>query len=333
LSLEVETASGNVSISNETLNSIVEQVGTDENLKVTVEITTADKVLESVSEESAKVITENVEKEILQNAVIVEVNITSGDKHVRSFGGNKLTVDIPVEGKGHEEGKYYKVHIVSSDGRMDTSFGKCISKGGKLVIKVDTTHLSSFIVTDIETCPFGDVPNHWAYEAVKYVYANSLMQGTDEAAFAPDENMTRAMLVTVLYRMANFEGAESTHNFADVVSGEWYSDAVAWASSNGIVSGVSENKFAPNEDITREQMALIIYRYAKMQGFDVSESSTLESFTDTSDVSAWALDAIKWANSVTLVNGTSETTLSPKATATRAQVATILMRFCENIAK
>ena len=333
LSLEVETASGNVSISNETLNSIVEQVGTDENLKVTVEITTADKVLESVSEESAKVITENVEKEILQNAVIVEVNITSGDKYVRSFGGNKLTVDIPVEGKGHEEGKYYKVHIVSSDGRMDTSFGKCISKGGKLVIKVDTTHLSSFIVTDIETCPFGDVPNHWAYEAVKYVYANSLMQGTDEATFAPDENMTRAMLVTVLYRMANSEGAESTHNFADVVSGEWYSDAVAWASSNGIVSGVSENKFAPNEDITREQMALIIYRYAKMQGFDVSESSTLESFTDTSDVSAWALDAIKWANSVTLVNGTSETTLSPKATATRAQVATILMRFCENIAK
>ena len=159
------------------------------------------------------------------------------------------------------------------------------------------------------------------------------MQGTDEATFAPDENMTRAMLVTVLYRMANSEGAESTHNFADVVSGEWYSDAVAWASSNGIVSGVSENKFAPNEDITREQMALIIYRYAKMQGFDVSESSTLESFTDTRDVSAWALDAIKWANSVTLVNGTSETTLSPKATATRAQVATILMRFCENIAK
>ena len=158
------------------------------------------------------------------------------------------------------------------------------------------------------------------------------MQGTGNG-FEPEGKMTRAMLVTVLYRLANPDGTESAHNFADVPEGQWYSHAVAWASSNGIVSGVSENKFAPNEDITREQMALIIYRYAKMQGFDISESSTLESFTDTSDVSAWALDAIKWANSVTLVNGTSETTLSPKATATRAQVATILMRFCENIAK
>lgn len=120
-----------------------------------------------MSEESAKTITENVEKSILENSVIVEVNITSGDKHVRSFGGNKLTVDVPVDGKGHNEGKHYKVHIVSADGKMDTTFGKCVSKGGKLVIKVDTTHLSSFIVTDIETCPFGDVPNHWAYEAVK----------------------------------------------------------------------------------------------------------------------------------------------------------------------
>ena len=333
LSLEVETASGNVSISNETLNSIVEQVGTDENLKVTVEITSADKVLESVSEESAKTITENVEKSILENAVIVEVNITSGDKHVRSFGGNKLTVDVPVDGKGHNEGKHYKVHIVSADGKMDTTFGKCVSKGGKLVIKVDTTHLSSFIVTDIETCPFGDVPNHWAYEAVKYVYANSLMQGTDEATFAPDENMTRAMLVTVLYRMANPEEKANNHNFADVPEGQWYSDAVAWAAENDIVSGVSENKFAPNEDITREQLALIIYRYAKIQGFDVTETSNLEGFNDAKDVSDWALDAIKWANSVTLVNGTSETTLSPKDTATRAQVAAILMRFCENIAK
>ena len=333
LSLEVETASGNVTISNETLNSIVEQVGTDENLKVTVEIINADKVLEAVNEESAKVITESVEKEILQNAVIVEVNITSGDKYVRNFGGNKLTVDIPVEGKGHEEGKYYKVHIVSSDGRMDTSFGECVARGGKLVIKIDTTHLSSFIVTDIETCPFGDVPNHWAYESIKYVYEHSLMQGTDEATFAPDANMTRAMLVTVLYRMANPEATESTHNFEDVPDGEWYSDAVIWAAANGMVSGVSRDRFAPNEDITREQLALIIYRFAKMQGIDTTGAANLEGFTDASDVSDWSLDAIKWANFVSLVNGTSDTTLSPKDTATRGQVAEILMRFCENIAK
>lgn len=172
----------------------------------------------------------------------------------------------------------------------------------------------------------------WHYESVKYVYENNLMQGTGND-FEPESKMTRAMLVTVLYRMANPEGKENTYSFADVPEGQWYSDAVAWAAEHDIVSGVSENKFAPDEDITREQMALIIYRYAKMQGFDVTEASNLEGFNDEKDVSDWALDAIKWANSAELVNGTSDTTLSPKDTATRAQVAAILMRFCETLAK
>ena len=180
---------------------------------------------------------------------------------------------------------------------------------------------------------FSDVKkDDWHYESVKYVYENNLMQGTGNG-FEPESKMTRAMLVTVLYRMANPEGAENIHNFKDVPEGQWYSDAVAWAAENNIVSGVSENKFAPDEDITREQMALIIYRFAKMRGIDTTDASNLESFTDAKDVSDWSLDAIKWANSVTLVNGTSETTLSPKDTATRAQASTILMRFCEMIAK
>lgn len=198
--------------------------------------------------------------------------------------------------------------------------------------KKDTTVETTDIVTDIETCPFGDVSNHWAYEAVKYVYANSLMQGTNEVIFAPDGNMSRAMLVTVLYRMANPEGTEYTHSFSDVPEGQWYSDAVAWAASNEIVSGITSTEFAPDSDISREQMALVIYRFAKMQGYDVTDKSDISNFADKDDVSDWALDAIKWANKAELINGTSKTLLSPKATATRAQVAAIIMRFCENIA-
>lgn len=120
------------------------------------------------------------------------------------------------------------------------------------------------------------------------------MQGTGNG-FEPESKMTRAMLVTVLYRMANPEEKVNNHNFADVPEGQWYSDAVAWATENNIVKGVSENKFAPDEDITREQMVLIIYRYAKMQGFDAGGASNLENFTDAKDVSDWALDAIRWA--------------------------------------
>ena len=180
---------------------------------------------------------------------------------------------------------------------------------------------------------FADVEkDDWHYEAVKYVYENDLMHGTGNG-FEPESKMSRAMLVTVLCRMANSESAENTHSFADVPEGLWYSDAVKWAASNGIISGISKSEFAPDSDITREQMALIIYRFAKIQGYDVSNAADLTSFTDADEVSDWAIEALSWASKTELVKGTNESTLSPKATATRAQVAAIFMRFCETFAK
>ena len=167
----------------------------------------------------------------------------------------------------------------------------------------------------------------WHYESVKYVYENNLMQGTDNG-FEPDSKMTRAMLVTVLYRMATPENMVATYHFSDVPEGQWYTDAIIGAAENNVVSGVGENQFAPEAEITREQMALMIYRYAKKCGVDVSGSGNLDKFADANEISDWALDAMKWANSVDLINGTSDTMLSPKHTATRAQVATILLRFC-----
>ncbi len=180
---------------------------------------------------------------------------------------------------------------------------------------------------------FSDVKkNDWHYESVKYVYENNLMQGTG-AGFEPESNMSRAMLVTVLYRMANPEQKSVNHTFNDVPSGEWYSEAINWAAEKGIVNGISDLEFAPSSDVSREQMAVIIYRFAELMGYDVNDKADISTFTDTNDVSDFAFDAITWANKAQLVNGTSETTLSPKDTATRAQVATILMRFCENVAK
>ena len=180
---------------------------------------------------------------------------------------------------------------------------------------------------------FADIKkDDWYYESVKYVYENNLMQGTGNG-FEPEVNMSRAMLVTVLYRMARPESSKNTHSFKDVPEGKWYSDAVAWASTNGIVSGISTTEFAPDNDISREQMALIIYRFAKMQGYNVSDVADISSFADTADISDWALDAIKWANKTGLVNGTTETTLSPKTSATRAQASAILMGFCETLVK
>ena len=175
---------------------------------------------------------------------------------------------------------------------------------------------------------FADISaNDWYYDAVKFVYENGLMQGT-EKGFEPDTGMTRAMLVTVLYNLENPEKTDAQNTFSDVKNGEWYTDAVIWAKENGIINGISETEFAPNKNITREQLVTVMYRYAKLKRTNMNSLSELSDFTDSDEIYDYALDAFKWAVGTKLINGTSETTLSPKYTASRAQVATILKRFC-----
>ena len=173
----------------------------------------------------------------------------------------------------------------------------------------------------------------WYADAVQYVYENGLMSGTSETTFSPDLTTTRGMIVTILYRMENEPAVTGTTAFTDVAADQYYANAVAWAAQNGIVSGIDATTFAPNNAITREQMAAILYRYAQFKGYDVSAKADLSVYTDAAQVSTYATDAMAWANGAELITGTSATTLSPAGNATRAQVATILMRFCENIAK
>ena len=139
--------------------------------------------------------------------------------------------------------------------------------------------------------------------------------------------------MTILYRLEGTPAVTGTTAFTDVAAGQYYADAVAWAAQNGIVSGTSATTFSPDGVITREQMAAILYRYAQYKGYDVTAKADLSMFTDAAQVSTYATDAMAWANASGLISGTSATTLSPAGSATRAQVATILMRFCENIAK
>lgn len=178
---------------------------------------------------------------------------------------------------------------------------------------------------------FSDVgESDWFYDAVQYVYANDMMNGVSENSFAPNNTTDRAMLVTILYRLEN-EPAASGSSFADVPSGQWYTDAVAWAAANGIVNGVTDTTFAPNCPITREQMAAILYRYAAWKGCDVSGQVDLSGYTDADSVSTYAKEALAWANAEGLITGVTGTTLRPAGSAVRAQAATILMRLCENV--
>lgn len=175
---------------------------------------------------------------------------------------------------------------------------------------------------------FSDVKaDEWYYEAVRYVYENNLMHGSD-IGFEPESKMTRAMIVTVLYRLDNSPKADLKHNFTDVADDVWYEDAVSWSYANGLVKGITETEFAPNDHISREQTALIFCRYAKMQGYEVNVNADITGFEDDECVSEWALDAVKWAIKTGLIKGSDKATLSPQGATTRAQFATMLMRFC-----
>ena len=200
-------------------------------------------------------------------------------------------------------------------------------------VSVDVT----FVPEGQWTNPFMDVAEDaWYYDAVRYVNENGLMAGTSANTFAPDLTTTRGMIVTILYRLAgspNIEDEIWGYPFQDVDADAWYATAVYWARMNGIVAGYSDELFGPDDTITREQMATILYRYAQYKGYDTTAKADLSKYTDATQVGSWALDAIRWANAEGLINGTSDTTLSPQGSATRSQAAMILTRFRQNIAK
>ena len=182
--------------------------------------------------------------------------------------------------------------------------------------------------------PFTDVASgSWYYDSVAYVYEQGLMGGTGEGRFSPDLTTSRAMIVTILYRLEGSPAVSGGASFADVTAGQWYSDGVAWASANGIVTGYSNGSFGPDDTITREQMAAILYRYARYKGYALSAQAALDGYADAAQVSAYAADAMKWAVGSGLITGTSGTTLSPAGSATRAQAAVILARFCQTLAQ
>ena len=178
---------------------------------------------------------------------------------------------------------------------------------------------------------FNDVSaNDWFASAVDYVTGKGMMNGTADNTFSPKANTTRGMVVTVLYRLEN-QPSTSAASFTDVASGAYYANAVAWANANGIVSGYGSGKFGPNDKVTREQLAAILYRYAQYKKYDVSGAKSLDGYTDAQSVSSYAVPALQWANAVGVVTGKSGNKLDPKGNATRAEVAAMLMRFCENV--
>lgn len=236
--------------------------------------------------------------------------------------GYELDELVVTDSRGNE---------IDLDARSATRFTFTMP-GGKVTVE------ASFVREGGQTQPpqttFADVPaSAWYYNAVEYVYENGLMSGVSGGRFAPDDTLTRAMLVQTLYAMEGRPAAASA-GFADVASGDWYASAVNWAAANGVVSGVSETGFGPNNALTREQLALILYRYAQYKGYDTTQGGmAIREFADYGSISSWAAEAMGWAVNAGLISGVGGNQIAPTGTATRAQVAQILMNFCENVAR
>ncbi|MBO4264596.1 MAG: S-layer homology domain-containing protein, partial [Clostridia bacterium] len=168
---------------------------------------------------------------------------------------------------------------------------------------------------------------------VEYAFENGLMQGTAEDKFSPYVNTSRGMIVTILWRLEGSPDVTGRCQFADVKPGSYYEKAVIWATENGIVKGYSTTKFGPDDDINREQLATLIYRYAEYKGYDVSARTNLSAYSDLSKISSFATEQMSWANAVGLINGTTPTTLNPGGLAQRCQAAAVFHRFLTGFAK
>ena len=244
--------------------------------------------------------------------------------------GTTVTI-TPVPGEGYQVGTVSVTdrfgQAVAVDQQADGTY-TFVMPDGQVTVEV------TFLQGEAPDLPFSDVTeSEWFYDAVTYAYENGLMDGVGMGLFAPNSETTRAQLVTILYRLAGQPAPSGDSGFSDVETGTWYTDAVAWAAQNGIVNGVSDTQFAPGDDITREQLAVILYRYATYQGYDVSQRADLSGFVDAGTISTYAQEALSWANAQGLVLGFEDDSLRPQGNASRAQIAAVLMRFCQTVAE
>ena len=249
----------------------------------------------------------------------------------RASGGQTVTITAtPDEGYEVEQ-----VIVTDSSGNEIAVSDKGSGKYNFIMPRRGVSVTAEFVLIGEETepsaLPFTDVSeNAWYYEAVKYAYDNGLMNGISATTFAPGNTLSRAMLAQVLWNLEGSPEVSSITEYSDVASDAWYYDAVQWATAEGIVDGYGNGIYGSEDDITREQMAAMLYRYAQYKSYDITRGGmAIREYADYDQISGYALEAMDWAVNAGLINGTSETTLDPKGTATRAQAAAMLQRFCE----
>ena len=255
----------------------------------------------------------------------IDVTTTEGgtvDKDPAAAKAGETVTLTPAPEEGYEVGE-----VIVTD-RFGDAVAVTENADGTYTFTMPSGQVTVTVTFAEAPLPFPDVTEgDWFYDAVRYAYETGLMDGVGDGQFAPNATTNRAMVVTILYRLAGEPDVSGDVAFTDVEPGLWYTDAVLWAAQNGIVNGISDTEFAPSGDLTREQLATVLYRYAESMGYDVSASVDLSGFPDAGDIQSYATQALSWAVAEGLLQGFEDDSLQPGGTATRAQIATILMRF------
>ena len=249
----------------------------------------------------------------------------------RASKGSTVTVTVKPD-EGYELDK-----LTVTDKNGDSV--KLTDKGdGKYTFKMPASKVTveavfTAVEPEPEGLPFTDVTSgDWFYDAVAYVYDKGMMEGTTDTTFAPTMNLTRSMIAQVLYNLEERPEAPGAAGFPDVAAGAWYADAVNWAAARGIVKGYDTGAFGPEDSVTREQLAAILYRYAQAKGYDTTQGGmAVREFSDSASISDWAQEAMAWAVNAQVLSGKGNGVLDPQGTATRAEVAQMLMNFGEHV--
>lgn len=260
-------------------------------------------------------------KAIISNRPIFDFNIVSGNKNIKDFDSGSVTLTIPYTLMDKESEDKLVIYYIKEDGSIQT-IRECEYSFKEKEVKFVVKHFSQYAVGYEQ---FADIRNHWAEEAINYVYAKKLFNGTTEHEFSPNKSMTRGMFVTVLGRLAGADTVNPSAGFKDVSQEDYYAPYIKWAVDNNLVNGMGNNIFAPNQAITREEMAVILANYVKMLGNEVNAQPI--GFKDEEKISTWAKESVKVVQSFGLIQGKEDNSFDPKATSTRAEVAIIIQRL------
>lgn len=316
MDLGIDTSVGTISIPQKALAELVSK-----SQGSTVEIVIEKMAVEKLTEE---------QNAVTEDSVVYDISIVSGDKHISYLGGQKIIIYLPYELKSGQLKEKVTVWYMNDKGHLEKVNCKYDEK--TKLASFATDHLSYYVVGYDNSISFDDVTEKdWFYKYVMYAVEKGLFTGTGENIFGPNKPMTRSMLVTVLYRLEGKLDIAKTASFTDIPSGQWYTDAVSWSVEKEIVKGITETEFKPENNITREQLSVMLYRYAASKNKVSGIAGSIDSFTDKDKVSSWAVDAVKWAVGQGIMTGKSNGNLDPSGSATRAEVAAMLQRYIENI--